>query len=421
MTISSVLVVIGVLWLLAVLQGLESLRGGVRFYRYVKAQTARLRRERSFTPPAAVILPCCGLDDRLADTVESLSRQHYPDYEVIFAFESVDDPAYAAVGRWVAGWRTVRWKRVVAGRAETRSQKIHNLLAALSSVGPDREVLAFLDSDAVPHADWLRYLVAPLAEPGVGAATGFRWYTTNGSIASGIRSAWNAASVSFLHDDRLNFCWGGSTAIRRADFDRLKIASRWQRALSDDYQVTRAVRSADLRIRFVPQCLIPCMEETTMRGFLTFARRQLVITRVCAPVLWKAGVALASNFNLGATAVLALGIYAYANELTVLTAAAFSAWGLIIALAAAKSALRQLAVRKVLKSPTISWRDFMWDVVGVGPVGVLHLGLLISSARSRRINWRSTEYEMVSPDETIVLGRTPAEPRLNAEPVVSLS
>lgn len=414
------LIVVAVLWALATFQGICSLVAGIRFLRFVRREVTRS--DSPYEPRAAIILPCCGIDDRLADTVQSLALQVYRDYEVIFTFESVDDPAYAAVGRWTARWGDRRHRRVVAGRADDRSQKIHNLLAALGVVSPDREVLVFLDSDAVPGPNWLRHLVAPLQDDAVGAATGFRWYTTNGNIASGIRSAWNAASVTFLHEDKLNFCWGGSTAIRRSTFDRLGVAVSWQRALSDDYQVTRAVRKAGLLIRFVPQALIPCLDHTTMRGFLTFARRQLVITRVCAPMIWRAGLALACNFILGGTAVAGLAAYAYLNGMQNLMFTALAGWGVILMLGASKSVLRQLAVRQVLSAPSISWKDFCWDVVGVAPIGVLHLALLLSSARSRRITWRSTVYEMVSPDETLVLGRvSQIPPAPEMRPVVSLT
>lgn len=420
MILTAVVVVAALLWGLATLQGIGSLVAGLRFRRYVIERLARPAGNGA-SPRAVVILPCCGVDDRLHDTVRSLGTQSYSDYEVVFTFESSDDPAYASVGRWASQWGVRNWRRVVSGRAANRSQKIHNLLAALGVISADREVLVFLDSDAVPHSRWLAELVAPLVEPGVGATTGFRWYTTNGNLASGIRSAWNAASVTFLHEERLNFCWGGSTAIRRADFERLNIAASWQRALSDDYQVTRAVRGAGLAIRFVPQCLIPCLDTTSLLGFLTFARRQLVITRVCAPAIWRAGLLLACNFIAGATATASLALYAYLNGRTGLMWLSLAGWGSILLLAASKSVLRQLAVRRVLRSPNVSWRDFLWDVAGVGVIGVLHLGLLLSSARSRRIRWRTTEYEMLSADETLVLGRTSPAARPAAEPVAGLA
>jgi len=101
---------VAVLCLIACVQGTVDLRGGLRFYRYVrrKASAARELTDTAgrfvYQPPAAVILPCCGVDEKLEQTVAALGRQRYADYEVLFAFESADDPAYEAVGRWAQNW-----------------------------------------------------------------------------------------------------------------------------------------------------------------------------------------------------------------------------------------------------------------------------------------------------------------------------
>ena len=416
---------VSVCCLLTISQGLWALVDGVGFLRFVESALAGAAKLRSpsgkfrYQPKAVVILPCCGVDERLEHTVHILGSQDYADYEVIFTFESSTDPAFAAVGRWVQHGFRPNWTRVVAGLTEHRSQKVHNLLAALASVSADREVIVFLDSDAVPDVYWLGHLVAPLQDSEVGAATGFRWYTATGGFASGIRSAWNAASVSMLHNDSTNFCWGGSTAIRRETFDRLEIARHWAGALSDDYRLTRAVREAGLRIRFVPQALVSSIDQTTTRQFLAFARRQYIITRVCAPEIWLSALMLCCNLVNGASCAFALFAAAALGWIGdgSIAAAACAAWLFILALAAAKALVRQLAVRQILRPPEVTWRDLCWDVLGVGFVGVLHLLLLMSAGFTRRFVWRNTEYEMVSPDQTRVIRRlSPAAPRGELRP-----
>ena len=399
-------------WLLTMAQGTWALVDGLKFYAFVaRAVATREDSHAAANPPparrhATVILPCCGVDDKLEQTVAALRDQDYAEYDVIFTFESADDPAYSAIGRWVADWGRTTWVRVVAGPTERRSQKVHNLLAAVDRLDDRCEVLVFLDSDAVPDSTWLSQLVAPLDDPKLGAATGFRWYSAAGGFVAGVRSAWNAASVSMMHNDKTNFCWGGSTAVSRETYESLNIAKRWDGALSDDYQLTRAIRDAGLGIRFVPQALLPSADAIGFAGFWQFARRQLVITRVCAPGLWLAGVILCCNFINGATcmfAVLAAGLLGLADVPSGILAAAFAGWAVIIALAGIKAFVRQLAVRKLLHPPHHGWRDMAWDVAGVAPIGMLHLALLIASAGSRRITWRNRVYELVSPDETRVL------------------
>jgi len=398
--------------LLTIGQAIWALMDGIGFLRFVESRLAESSRLRSpsgrfrFQPRAVIILPCCGVDERLENTIQVLADQDFDDYHVIFTFESSVDPAFAAVGRWTQNWKRP-WTRVVAGLAESRSQKIHNLLAALAHVPADREVFIFLDSDAVPDRNWLGHLVAPLQHGDVGAATGFRWYTAGNDIASGIRSAWNAASVSMLHNDATNFCWGGSTAIRRETFERLGIARHWAGALSDDYQLTRAVREGGLRIRFVPQALVSSADQTSFRQFWNFARRQYIITRVCAPEIWLSALFLCANLVNGATCAFLLFVAAacgWIGDATIATVAC-ATWLGILALVAAKALVRQLAVRQILPPPDVTWRDLAWDVLGVGFIGSVHLVLLVSAAFTRRFVWRHTEYEMIGPDQTRVVRR----------------
>jgi cellulose synthase/poly-beta-1,6-N-acetylglucosamine synthase-like glycosyltransferase len=405
-----------VLWLLAAAQGMGAFWRGLRFYQHVRDAVARAGELRDasgrfkYQPKATVILPCCGLDEKLEQTIQSLGRQRYDDYEVIFAFESERDAAYEAVGRWIQGWTSPRCRRVIAGLAERRAQKVHNLLAAVEAASDDREVLVFLDSDAIPREDWLGYMVAPLGDVSVGASTGYRWYTATGGFAAGVRGVWNAATVTSLDDERLNFCWGGATAIGRGMFESIGVRRRWENSVTDDLALTVAARQAGLKIRFVPQALIPSSDGTTLKAFWAFARRQLIITRVYTPEIWKAGFVLCLSLVVGGTAAAALF---FASALGLLggesvTIAALAGWIGILALAGGKAILPQLAVRKVLPRPDWTWRDFWWDVAGVGFSGPLHLALLVASLMSRRFVWRNTVYEVRSPDETRVLGRITA-------------
>lgn len=387
-------------------QGMVVVWRGAIFLRDVKRAVAGSSAPSRYQPKAAIILPCCGVDEVLRNTVDRLARQNYAAYEVVFTFESAEDAAYAAIGEWTAGWK-IAHRRVIAGLTQHRSQKIHNLLAAVEQVSPDTQVLVFLDSDAVPHADWLTQLVAPLANERVGAATGFRWYCAAGGLANGIRSVWNAASLTLMEHADTRFCWGGATAMRRERFASLDIAGRWDRALSDDLQVTQAIRNAGLDICFVPQALIPSHDRTTLRGFWEFARRQLIITRICAPQIWRAGFLLCMNFVVGGSVAAVIGIGSALGWFGSLWTTYFFliAWGIIILTSTLRAWLRQLAVWKILKAPDLTWRDFFWDVSGAPTSGLLHLALFFASMGTRTIRWRHTIYELVSPSETRVVRR----------------
>jgi hypothetical protein len=70
-----------------------------------------------------------------------------------------------------------------------------------------------------------------------------------------------------------------------------------------------------------------------------------------------------------------------------------------------RAVLVQLAVSRLLPPSAWSRRDLWWDVAGVVFAAPLHLSLLVSALLSRRFTWRNTRYELVSPEETRILGR----------------
>src|SRR5205814_7098138 len=158
-----------------------------------------------------------------------------------------------------------------------RANEVHYLLADPQTRGGPVECLAVADAGARPRADWLSSLVAPLADPAVTVSTGFRWYLPGPGFASQLRAAWDTSIATLLGDWKENFAWGGSMAMRVADFRRLDIAGRyWPRTVSDDQAVIRAVREAKGRIHFEPRCLVRSEEESSFGEFLDWANRQIV-------------------------------------------------------------------------------------------------------------------------------------------------
>src|SRR5690606_28068654 len=120
-------------------------------------------------------------------------------------------------------------KLVLAAKATHSAPKAETLREGVLHAAERCEARVFVASDAMPGPDWLRSLVAGVSDPGVGAATGYRWFVSRPwSLAGGLRGVWTASVASALGPNtRSNFCWGGSTAIRRDVFERLEIRERW--------------------------------------------------------------------------------------------------------------------------------------------------------------------------------------------------
>lgn len=379
----------------------KSFRGGLDYLNFFKKELAKP--SSGFAPFASVIAPCKGLDNELHENLSALLHQDYPEYEVIFVVDDENDPAVPAIRAVVSG-NSSRSKLVIAGKTTVSGQKVENLREAVRHIAENSEVIVFVDSDARPGRNWLRDLVAPLADEKIGAATGYRWFiSSTRSFASEMLSVWNASIASALGPNmKGNFCWGGSTAVRREVFEKLDIRERWRGTLSDDFTVTRVMKEAGTAIFFVPQALIPSVENITSKGLIEFTTRQMKITRVYSPNLWIASFIGAGIFNLVFIWGIGLIIYRLAYGGAIWPAAA--ALLLVSAFSIGKSWLRLNAVKLVLKE----WRaDLDRQFVSQNTLWILSPALFFLNAASawisRKIIWRGITYELKSPSETVIL------------------
>jgi ceramide glucosyltransferase len=392
---------------IAIWLGLVSLRGGVRFVRYLQKELATEYPE--FTPFATVFVPCRGLDDGLKENINAILAQDYPAFEIVCVSDAADDPALAiieAARRAFTSKSGPTMRFVVSGPATDSGQKVHNLRVAVAAADPQSEIFVFVDTDARPRADWLLTLIRPLQDPGLGAATGYRWFVpVRGGMASHLRSVWNAAIASALGEQpEKNFCWGGSTAIRRETFQNRRVIEYWRGTVSDDFALTRALHEGDLPIKFVPQCLTASFEDCTVGELIEFTTRQLKITRAYAAHLWR-GVLLGSLlfvlvFFGGMALVVAralLGL-SFATPLVLLL--------VIFALGSMKSHFRLRAVSQVIPDQRMrSWGTTLAHLMLWPLASVLYLYNGLAAAVSRRITWRGITYELKSPTETVILSR----------------
>ncbi|MBD0370897.1 MAG: glycosyltransferase family 2 protein [Pyrinomonadaceae bacterium] len=386
--------------------GLLSLRGGFYYLAHFRRELSK--EEGDYAPRVTVIAPCRGLDQGLRENISALFEQDYPSFEIIFVSDREEDPALLVVEevrRKFSGAGPAESRIIIAGQARACGQKVHNLLAAVREAHTSSEVFVFVDTDARPFKGWLRALVRPLSDETLGAATGYRWFVpVRGGFSSRMRSVWNASIASALGASRdKNFCWGGSTAIRRETFERVGMIERWHGALSDDFAVTRALQALHLPIHFVPACLTASLEDCSFRELLEFTTRQMKITRVYAAHLWKAvllsGLVFVPIFFGGIAIVAvraALGL-SYAWPLALLA--------IIYGLGVWKAWLRWRAVKLVLVGHDSLLRRDAFAQLFLWPLStLLFLYNAMAASLSRSINWRGITYELRSPTETIIKG-----------------
>jgi len=248
-------------------------------------------------------------------------------------------------------------------------------------------VFAFADSDGRVTRGWLRALVAPLAEPGVGASTGYRWFTPQPAVWSLLRAVWDGAAFGLLGPGDSPFAWGGAMAIRKEVFLAARVPERWQTAISDDYALSDAVHRAGLRIAFSPGALAPSPEPITARRFFAWSRRQLLLTRVHSPALWRAAFAAHVVYCGGMAAAVAAWLHG----------SAIAPWLLAAQLVPgmAKGFLRARLARAALPSQAAWFRRWGWTHPLLAPaVTWLWLATLLSSTFGNWIEWRGRKYRL---------------------------
>jgi len=331
-------------------------------------------------PPASVIVPVKGHDDGLRDNLAALAALDYPDYELIVAARSAADIPPAVLPR--------RVKVVLAhGENPAASEKVQNLAAAVKASRKSSEVFAFADSDGRVTARWLQALVAPLAEDGVGASTGYRWFMPAPAMFWALmRSVWNATAEGLLGPGDNPFAWGGATAVRKETFFLARVLESWKSAVSDDYALSACVRAAKLRIVYAPGALVPSLESVTGLRFFEWARRQMILTRFYRPRLWLAGLAAHILYCAG----MAAGVWGCA---TGHRAAAIPLAAQLLA-GMGKGFARVRLARAALPEYAAWFARWGWiHTLWVPASTWLWLGALAASALCNSIEWRGYRYE----------------------------
>ncbi|MCC6329986.1 MAG: glycosyltransferase family 2 protein [Acidobacteria bacterium] len=375
---------------------IKSFQGGLEYLEYFKQELAKPVSDH--TPLATVIVPCKGLDEGLRENLEAVMAQSYPLYEVVFVVDDANDRAMGAI-REVAREGAVSTKAIVAPLAVESGQKVENLREAVLHADERSEVFVFVDSDVGPAKDWLRALVAAVEDKSVGAATGYRWFVAEETdLATELRSAWNASIASALGPDTgSNFCWGGSTAMRREVFERLDIRDKWRGTLSDDFVVTRILKEAGLPIWFVPRAIVASAGRCSAAGLFEFTNRQMKITRVYARDLWLKSFFGSGLFNLVMAA--SILIVAFSPIGKVLWVSGLFTLICVAMLSIGKAWLRLRAIRLVLSFAAVE-RQLASQMILTLFTPLIFLVNCFAALFSATITWRGTEYTMISSSVT---------------------
>jgi len=225
------------------------------------ASFQRLRRRPRPTalPRITLLKPVCGLEKHLEASLRSMCRQDYPTYQVLMSVQREDDPALPLLRRLESQYPHVE---VVVGSGEpVANGKIHNLVHAMERAR--HEVIVLSDSDVAAAPDYLRKIVAPLADPKVGFACTLyrgvhaeRWYEKLELLSL---HEFTTSVVFARQTGASPWCLGSSLALRRSVLDEIGGFAPLAEYLAEDYEMGRRICELGYR-----RALLPYSVETTI-------------------------------------------------------------------------------------------------------------------------------------------------------------
>lgn len=250
-------------------------------------QRERGRRLPEFCPPVSVIKPVRGLDFGSHENFASFCRQEYADYEILFAVNDEHDPAVSTI-RQIMGEFPERRIRLLVGAEQIGTNRKVNKLARLAREA-QHEVLVLTDGDVRVGPGFLREVVAPLANPKIGAVTSFYRGIAEKSVwaeleAVGASSDFFAGVLMAQWKEGVHFALGASIATTKGWLGKMGGFEAIADTLADDYELGFRIAEAGGEVVLSREAVWTMYPAQSFRGFWEHQVRWARTVRLCRPL-----------------------------------------------------------------------------------------------------------------------------------------
>jgi ceramide glucosyltransferase len=242
---------------------------------------------RGFTPPLSILKPVRGLDPDAYKNFASFCDQDYPEYEIVFCLGAEDDPAVPIIDSLRHNFPRQRIRVLFGSGRVAANDKVAKLVRLANEAA--YEYLVINDSDVRVGRDYLRKIVAPLADPKIGAVTCLYVSTGDHTFTDtlqtvGMVSDFYAGLLVARELDGVKFALGPTIATTRARLAAFGGYQAIENRPGDDLLVGQLIAEQGYEVELSRYVVETVSDYQSMKELLHKRMRWLVVMRHMRPL-----------------------------------------------------------------------------------------------------------------------------------------
>jgi ceramide glucosyltransferase len=228
-------------------------------------------------PPVSILKPLKGTDPEMFESFRSHCLQDYPEYEIIFGVSDPNDPAIESVKSLQREFPDRRIQLLVSPKILGANVKVSNLAQMLVEARHDHLIVN--DSDIRVEPDYLRRVIAPLADSRVGMVTCLYRGVAGPTLGSrleglGISTDFCPSVLAARQlEGGIRFGLGSTLAFRRAELEKIGGFTSFVDHLADDYELGKRICELGLTVKLSDVVVETYLPSYRLREFLAHQLR----------------------------------------------------------------------------------------------------------------------------------------------------
>ena len=254
-----------------------------RFFPKPQHQRAQASR---FTPPVSILKPIRGLDPDAYENFASFCRQDYPDYEIVFCVGDHSDPVLPTIEKLARNFPERSIRVLFGSGRNATNDKVAKLARMVSEAA--HEIVVINDSDVRVDAGYLRTVVAPLADPKVGAVTCLYVPTHEVTFVQNLQSLgmvsdFYAGILVARELDGVKFALGPTIATSRTHLASFGGYEAIENRPADDLLVGRLIAEQGYEVKLLPYSVSTVADYHSLSDLFHKRLRWVVVMRHMRP------------------------------------------------------------------------------------------------------------------------------------------